>query len=464
LGLVVKETNPLPQIIITRDSSQFFKTMDDDLLFAISSLSPKTSSLPIIEDNLSQILLGPPSWFLFLKQNFKQFQLLLQGILYVLDSSKSTQKGLRVCLGLLFIFCEQPQILSHVITELAKVVRGVMRVLGEGERGSGKDEILRKFNVENDGELASQVLKCLCSSENTSASLVRVECFQYLKPTLVRYIEQCFENKSTLQPQRILALNLIEQLSFANKDNSHVFAEELGPVLLKLIQQRENFEIRDISIRALINIANDYPQTSGLLISMNILHYVMDGLIVVFPIGSTELNLQEARDFDTILSSLTLLANLVEFPESNGSVEFGKQLAWLRTLCGIYSASLPLRTRQALENGNSLSTIEFSWTPEELIISSHACLVIGCLVRDSKDTSDQILNLISGGTIRGFSPCVQVLQGFLDFQLQAGVLTPECEATVSKVAKYFSQANHRSMLPPPTMMGKEMKKKKRKEG
>jgi len=114
----------------------------------------------------------------------------------------------------------------------------------------------------------------------------------------------------------------------------------------------------------------------------------------------------------------------------------------------LYSKTLPTRARVMLESGDTGSTIEFGWTPEELVLSAHVCLVIGCLTCDPA-IKKRVANSLPGK--RGFVPLIQTLQGFLEFQNEAGVLSPEASASIRRVAGYLSSSNASLMLPPPEL-------------
>jgi hypothetical protein len=273
--------------------------------------------------------------------------------------------------------------------------------------------------------------------------------------------------------------SLVEVLCFENKTYASLISRRLPTLPSWLfrygLSSKCTPETQMKCLRALVNLTNECsdgvasvidgpPPGVGLLlisleISMKNVLKSRNGL-PVSPITTTSSSprqqqqqhtivLDQDTQFDICLLLLSLIANIVE-DENKGldAVANGKvsnDVNFGIFLVDAFVQSLPPRAAADLSSGDTHTTIEFGWTPEELILSAHSCLVLGCLVRN-ESIKEQIRKALPGR--RGFAPLIQVLDGFLIFQQQAGVLTIENAQSIQKVAGFLKDAGNGLMLPP----------------
>eukprot|EP00510_Aplanochytrium_minuta_P004280 CAMPEP_0184014576 /NCGR_PEP_ID=MMETSP0954-20121128/5754_1 /TAXON_ID=627963 /ORGANISM="Aplanochytrium sp, Strain PBS07" /LENGTH=270 /DNA_ID=CAMNT_0026295109 /DNA_START=34 /DNA_END=846 /DNA_ORIENTATION=+ len=137
-------------------------------------------------------------------------------------------------------------------------------------------------------------------------------------------------------------------------------------------------------------------------------------------------------NFDFALILLGLLTNCVESHAENRRT-FGKlkKKKAVLLVVDMFLKTLPPNIVDALKNPKKRQEeVDFDWKPEQLVISSHVCLLIGCLMRENKENKLRILRYIPG-----HSPVIMihVLRAFLAFQKDARVLSPEALVGISSV-------------------------------
>lgn len=386
--------------------------MDDDLLFILAGLNPK--SRPAMVENLRDLCLGfCPKWKQLLEQG-KELDAVSTACAHVLaqEDDKLFARGKNAALVLvqlvdLFPHPKQQQVVGRLYVEL-------------GKAGRVDKELFPKDRLSSD--VACEALLHLLDQADFPSPAPSPSNHQHI-------VAYCANSQSNPK----LKVRCMEKLSIGNPELSSLLVQACSPALLAAFHQDLNGEGGD-GVRALINITNLLPNAAAL----------AEGVI---PPAQTKLAALFASDrthweFDQILLLLTLLANLAELPENRASALLRPEL-----VCEWFLLSLPLRTARDLVDGSANDTITFSWTPEELVLSSHVCLVLGCLVRDAP-TLGAFIDRLPGAKKRGFLPQIQVLQAFLDFQHQAQVMTQDVQDSVGKVASYFYTANQRLMLPP----------------
>jgi hypothetical protein len=264
-----------------------------------------------------------------------------------------------------------------------------------------------------------------------------------------------------------LTLQLIEVLCFENTAFATVLAARGIAVQIWSLFTTNGVIVQGDALRALTNMTNECPRAVSELVdhAKNVIPTAVSALVdkcdSLLTGGSNNNNQQAhdaASDFDTCLMLLCLLANMCE--QKPGLCDFAlNHLDQADRLADLYAKTLPARALIVLQSGDTNSTVEFGWTPEELVLSAHVCLLLGCLTLD--DACKQRVSARLPGK-RGFTPLVQTLQAFLEFQHQAGVLTPEADRAIRRVAGYLQGATHALMLPPPLAVVRKQGKGKKK--
>jgi len=326
---------------------------------------------------------------------------------------------------------------------LRRAARGCARCLVSGNSSSsssGGGGVGSAEGVVRIGDVAVAVLRRLASVQG-----VREELGGRLD-AVCAYTRNVFSENEPMW-LKLAVLGLVEQLSVYSPVVGIVFGRELGALLVDCLSTNE---LKETALKVMLNLANHCPEGARELVAAGVVPAVMRTLQGA--LNKRDLVELDHAHFTCVLLCLGLLGNLVEYPEAGASLQLAGSESMLGFLCEVYASSLPIRARQSLESGGGSETIEFDWTAEALVVSAHACLVLGCLIRDSKEASAAVQRLTPGGKQRGFSPLTQVLQGFLSFQAEAGVLNEDMDASIRKVAGYFSDANSRSMLPPSSLL------------
>lgn len=401
--------------------------MDDDLLFLLGGLNPKSRSAVI--ENMRDLCLGfNDAWKEVLERNKKnELKIVFQAAIYLLEQQQDDKfrKGKNAALRILLLVDFSP-LLQQQLQLHSRLVNALLCELAKP--GSVDKEMFAKNQLSCD--LACEVL--ITVYYHTSNAPASPDMMVQLCTAVGAY---CSNEKSPLH----LRLVLVERLSVGNPAlSTHIVATKpaLAALLQGFVLELECKVPGTTAHRALINVTNQLPNARDL--AVRLVPLAQDKLQVLFHNQGD----RSTWEFDEILLLLTLLANLVELPENRVF-----ELINTKLMCDLFHISLPLRIANDLVNGSSSDTIEFTWTPEELVLSSHICLVLGCLVRDS-DNTKLLSDMLPGGKKRGFAPQIQILQAFLEFQRQAQVVTPEMQDSVNKVASYFIVANQRLMLPP----------------
>lgn len=245
-------------------------------------------------------------------------------------------------------------------------------------------------------------------------------------------------------------LGLIENLCLESEPTATSFAQ-MGVVhiLLDLIEFDVSGGKQTIFmevVRCLTNLTNHCPLAIGAFVHKG-------GCATIIPIlqriTQQKKVIEDPLAFDEALVLFGLIGNIVE-DETNGMRAVLGYENSLPFFIACYGNFLPvnIRTRLCGAEDDPESTLEFSWTVEQLVLAAHVCLILGCLSRNSDETRNFMLAHLPGGMRRGFSPLVQVLQAFLDFQADAGVLTVEMQHSVQNVAKFFNVSSKKLMLSP----------------
>jgi hypothetical protein len=236
-----------------------------------------------------------------------------------------------------------------------------------------------------------------------------------------------------------MCLGLIENLCFENRAGA---ADLAAAGVLPLLVRRMDGEHRLGALRALTNITNECPRAVHEAVACQVLPAAVACLDVCakrVEQGGGDVSL----DFDACLMLLGLLANVAE--QATGLAAFAASPRDVAFVASLFLRTLPARALAELESGDTGSTIEFGWTPEDLVLSAHVCLVLGVLAADA-GLRARVASALPGR--RGFSPVLQTLQAFVEFQRQAGVLTPQTEAAIRRVGDNLTAGHAALMLPP----------------
>lgn len=151
--------------------------------------------------------------------------------------------------------------------------------------------------------------------------------------------------------------------------------------------------------------------------------------------------------FDTILLLLGILSNAIEYDDKNRDIVGklmvdGKNQSIHQFLIDMFAKTLPddileSLTSQIKKKGKD--DIEFGWNAENMIISSYICLLIGCIMRNNRKNQQQILAALPWG--ENLYPFIQVLQAFLNFQKEAGVLTTDSCQIIIQIIKEMNSVS-----------------------
>ncbi len=164
--------------------------------------------------------------------------------------------------------------------------------------------------------------------------------------------------------------------------------------------------------------------------------------------------------FDTVLLLLGILSNAIEYDDKNREIVGklmveGKNQSIHQFLIDMFAMTLPNDILESLTSQikkKGKDDIEFGWNAENMIVSSYICLLIGCMMRNNRKNQQQILASLPWG--ENLYPFIQVLQAFLNFQKEAGVLTTDSCQIVIQIIKEMnsvsggSKAASISRLPP----------------
>ena len=266
--------------------------------------------------------------------------------------------------------------------------------------------------------------------------------------------------RQTGAPRLLLALlRIVEGACLESKENAVELGNASAAALAfaVLYTTDETTPLGSAALKALVNVTNECAEgVRGLLatdasIALSLMQRSRERLSRVWAARNDHSRSREEADadFDACLLLLCVLANVAEDDgvglPTLSRVAFADGTDPCAFLVSAFVQSLPVAASSRLTSGDTHSTIEFGWTPEELVLSAHVSLVVGCLVRDAS-AKDRITRALPGQ--RGFSPFIQVVDAFLEFQREAGVLTRENAQAVARVAGFLRQATAQMMLPP----------------
>lgn len=140
---------------------------------------------------------------------------------------------------------------------------------------------------------------------------------------------------------------------------------------------------------------------------------------------------EHSWQFDFCLILLSILSNCTERTQKNR-----KRLGGLKGGTGcehvvdVFVRTLPSDVVKALKTAAISEEIEFGWDAEQLVLSSYATLLLGCLMRESDINRMRILKHIPG-----HSPVIliHILRASVAFQKDANVLTDEALEATSEI-------------------------------
>ena len=425
--------------------------MDDELLFLISGIAPQKGSLKTAEASCRTLVVETRSnllWTRLLVTNQKQKTLVLSGVVNILEQTGTTRKGRNAALAVLQLMSSNSPgdlFVSDAELEFAKRLAASLLI---------ELSVLNEFDDLFDGKQRTRIQSCDVAAQvlasisrpvfEKSSPLIRTQIASGDVSFLSTYVREVLSRAAS--PLVTTALALVEQLSLSCKTT----ASGLLNVVPLVVSALRSTSSSEAALKALMNVTNGLVDSGRLAVENSAVEHLME---VLSRHLSSDLNSLSTHDFDLVLICLSALGNLVELTDTGASVRITSNESFLSLICSIYSQALPIRARASLEQSSASDTVEAEWTPESLILAAHACLVIGCVCRDSSQfTREQILSKTPGGARRGFSPLVQVLETFLMFQRDAGVLTDENELVIRQVATHLNEANHRSMLPPSSLV------------
>mmetsp|Transcript_27260 Transcript_27260/g.43809 ORF Transcript_27260/g.43809 Transcript_27260/m.43809 type:complete len:474 (+) Transcript_27260:94-1515(+) len=118
--------------------------------------------------------------------------------------------------------------------------------------------------------------------------------------------------------------------------------------------------------------------------------------------------------FDVKVVLLVTLINSVEDHGANREHLVGEPC---KHFVDFFVSTIPKETIDALIKNEK--QIDFNWTAEQLVPCSYMCILFGCLMRDNAHNQAFFKSHIPGGSL---AIIIQVLQAFLTFQENAGVL------------------------------------------
>jgi len=411
--------------------------MDDDLLFACTGLQ-RSASLKVKEESALTLVQGvyPPGIWTEVNAT------VVADVAAVLCLSDKPHVQC-ACLAILLRFPSLLQPQSGLGARVLSLLGRPTRQLAASDAASIKTMCaVATFPDANAADLAAAVLIEITRAGFVHAKTVRSECFADVKAGAPARLVEYGRASLARAERKSLFLRLVENMCFENTAGAGDLAA-YGVMALVVPDALDGYSLE--ALRALTNVTNECPRAVIEAMAEGAIAKTLAGL----KLKSQQLCEGGSSDdlslvFDACVMMLGTLANIAEQP--SGLKAFCDSPALADDVAALYARLLPVRALALLNSGDTASTIEFGWTPEELVLSAHVCLVVGFLVRD--DALKCRLAVALPGK-RGFSPLIQTLDVFLEFQREAGVLTREAETSIRRVAGYLNVGHSALMLPPP---------------
>ena len=179
---------------------------------------------------------------------------------------------------------------------------------------------------------------------------------------------------------------------------------------------------------------------------------------------------EHSWQFDFSLILLSILSNCTErTPANRKRLGLLKNGAGCQHVVDVFVRTLPNDVVKALKTAAISEEIEFGWDAEQLILSSYATLLLGCLMRENQTNRMKVLKHIPG-----HSPVIliHILRASVSFQKDANVLTEEALAATSEIMEEFegmltktgtATKNKENLVKPKRVQRPAQKTAKRKE-